>query len=566
MRGERLPIDQLRNALKASIKRGLKLAIFNSCDGLGLARALADLNLPQLVVMREPVIDQVAHTFLQNFLQVFSSQEPFYTAVRYAREQLQGIEGKFPCASWLPVIFQNPTEVPITWRKIREEQPLVEPEPISVPIKPRLSPVAKRVTLRNLLSASLVMALPVVLVRALGLLQPLELPAYDHLMRARPVSSEQTPIDPRLLVIEIDAQDTDQYGYPIRDGVLATALAQLQQHQPRAIGVDMHRYQANPPGREDLIEQFNKSPNLITVCSFDRTDRTIMGYPPEFSPDQAGQQVGFSDLETDDEHHRKHPVVRRQLLSYDPRLGPVSSECDTSYSLGLNLALRYLQAEGVQPLNANGNQNWQLGSVVFEHLAQRTGGYQYLDGQSNQILLNYRFKPKPAPRASLTDLLEGRVDGDVIRGRVVLLGVTDPLGNDYRQTPYGDLPGVWVHAHGVSQILSSVLDGRTLMWVLPQWGQWQWGDMLWIWGWAVIGGALVWWCRSVLILVVSGVVVILGLRQICLFILIQGGWVPFMPALLALVGTAGVLLAYRHGYLQIMMDAPFNYLTWKRSR
>ncbi|NEQ51951.1 MAG: TIR domain-containing protein [Leptolyngbya sp. SIO3F4] len=114
---ERLSIGPLKHALTASIKRGLKLAIFNSCDGLGLARDLAALNLPQIVVMREPVVDQVAQTFLRNFLRVFSDGEPFYTAVRQAREQLQGIEGKFPCASWLPVIFQNPTVTPITWDK-----------------------------------------------------------------------------------------------------------------------------------------------------------------------------------------------------------------------------------------------------------------------------------------------------------------------------------------------------------------------------------------------------------------------------------------------------------------
>ena len=119
---EQLSVKQLKHALQASIQHGLKLAIFNSCDGLGLARDLADLNLPQLIVMREPVVDQVAQTFLQNFLRVFSDGEPFYTAVRHAREQLQGIEGKFPCASWLPVIFQNPTEMPITWRKVSRGQ------------------------------------------------------------------------------------------------------------------------------------------------------------------------------------------------------------------------------------------------------------------------------------------------------------------------------------------------------------------------------------------------------------------------------------------------------------
>ncbi len=550
---ERLSIEQLRNALNAAIGRGLKLAIFNSCDGLGLARALADLNLPQLVVMREPVVDKVAHTFLHNFLQVFARGEPFYTAVRSAREQLQGIETKFPCASWLPVIFQNPATAPLQWQRLSEEQAVDLPSIPEQP-RPRRWPLRrKKTTFRHVLLGSLAMTIPLILVRSLGLLQPVELPAYDHLMSARPIGWDQTPIDSRLLVVEVDQQDTSQYGYPVKDDALAQALATLQQYQPRAIGVDMHRYQANEPGRKQLIEQFKNSPDLITVCAFSQKDQLLLGHPPEFSDTQAIDQVGFSDLETDDAYVPNRPVVRRQLLSYNPRLGNVSSNCVTPYSLSLSLALRFLEGEGTTPLGANEDQKWQLGSVVFDRLAARTGGYQQLDGQSSQILLNYRFNPKPAKRVSLADILTGKVGADEVRDRIVLMGVIAPIGNDYRETPYGELPGVWVHAHGVSHLLSAVLDGRELRWVLPQWGQWQWGDMLWIWGWALAGGVLVWRLRSILFLSMGGVVLVLVLRQACLVLLVNGGWVPFIPALLALVGTAGLLLAHRRGALHALM-------------
>ncbi|NEP43000.1 MAG: CHAT domain-containing protein [Okeania sp. SIO2H7] len=55
-----LTLRELRNGLKTAIKKSLKLAIFNSCDGLGLARQLEDLYIPQAIVMREPVPDAVA--------------------------------------------------------------------------------------------------------------------------------------------------------------------------------------------------------------------------------------------------------------------------------------------------------------------------------------------------------------------------------------------------------------------------------------------------------------------------------------------------------------------------
>ncbi len=103
-----LTIEELRYALSTAVQNGLKLAIFNSCDGLGLAQALTNLQIPQIIVMREPVPDPVAQSFVQYFLNHFAKGESFYLSVRKAREQLQALEGGYPCASWLPMICQNP--------------------------------------------------------------------------------------------------------------------------------------------------------------------------------------------------------------------------------------------------------------------------------------------------------------------------------------------------------------------------------------------------------------------------------------------------------------------------
>jgi hypothetical protein len=133
---ESLTLQELKKGLEKSIARGLHIAIFNSCDGLGLAWALEKekLNLPQIVVMREPVPDLVAQRFLKYFLQEFSGYyfnedtgkigptpegaKPFYVAVRQARERLQTLEKDYPCTRWLPAIFQNRAVVPLTWAEL----------------------------------------------------------------------------------------------------------------------------------------------------------------------------------------------------------------------------------------------------------------------------------------------------------------------------------------------------------------------------------------------------------------------------------------------------------------
>ncbi|MBD2038239.1 CHAT domain-containing protein [Leptolyngbya sp. FACHB-321] len=114
-----LSIEEFKKTLERAIAHGLQLAIFNSCDGLGLARELADLQIPQIVVMREPVPDLVAQEFLKYFLENFSQGKSLYLAVREARERLEELHSKFPYASWLPVIFQNPAVEPLTWEKLR---------------------------------------------------------------------------------------------------------------------------------------------------------------------------------------------------------------------------------------------------------------------------------------------------------------------------------------------------------------------------------------------------------------------------------------------------------------
>jgi WD40 repeat protein len=130
---DRLSLNELAYALRTAIAGGLKLAIFNSCDGLGLARQLEQLHIPHMIVMREPVPDAIAHTFLKHFLTSFCSGQSLHLAIRAAREQLQALETQSPCATWLPILCQNPTAPPLTWQTLL---PLSPSSPVPCPPAP----------------------------------------------------------------------------------------------------------------------------------------------------------------------------------------------------------------------------------------------------------------------------------------------------------------------------------------------------------------------------------------------------------------------------------------------
>ena len=110
-----LSLDALEFLLTRAVDKGLKLAIFNSCDGLNIARFLADkVKIPASIVMRQPVPDQIAGQFLLDFLTQFSQGIPLYRSVRLARERLPA-HHDFPAADWLPTLCVNPNQPELIW-------------------------------------------------------------------------------------------------------------------------------------------------------------------------------------------------------------------------------------------------------------------------------------------------------------------------------------------------------------------------------------------------------------------------------------------------------------------
>ena len=121
---ESLNLQEIRNTFSEAIKKDLKLAIFNSCDGLGLAKQLADLHLPYIIVWREPVPDKIAQKFLQYFLSSYAEGKTLFNSVRDARIKLVELtnsaekEKQIPGLEWLPIICKNTTHAPPTWEDL----------------------------------------------------------------------------------------------------------------------------------------------------------------------------------------------------------------------------------------------------------------------------------------------------------------------------------------------------------------------------------------------------------------------------------------------------------------
>jgi len=87
---------------------------------------------------------------------------------------------------------------------------------------------------------------------------------------------------------------------------------------------------------------------------------------------------------------------------------------------------------------------------------------------------------------------------------------------------------------------NATLDGRSLLSILPFWG-----ECLWILGWSIIGGISAWCCRRFLWwALITGTQGML-LSVLCWLFLLAGGWLPVIPSLFALTGTSTSIFFYR---------------------
>jgi CHASE2 domain-containing sensor protein len=557
-----LEIPDFRFALREAAQQGLCLAIFNSCDGVGLAHQLAaerGMALPHLVFMREKLPDVVSPKFLQAFLEAFTQNRSLYASVHEAQKILHDDwEREYPCASWLPVVCANPTEDPPSWD--------------------RLSRGAQKQrrwrSLRKAIAISLAAAAVVLGARELGGLESTELAVYDQMMQLK---LKEQP-DENLFVITIDQADLDYQDQQnmkravvpetgqkrsLSGEALSKILTKLKPYNPSVIGLDVKRPIVSTEDYPALAQQLKQTPNLIAICSAGD------GVGP--SPELPLSQIGFSDTAYDDGSSTDKLVrVRRYLYQAkfseasaclspsslkQAAVSPIGCQSDVyASSFGLVIAQRYLAAKNKDfdcRKLGQGALEVNVGDATIKDWLQSTlGPYRAQPSESQagrQIMLNYRRMAdngvdaitKIAPSKSLRMVLDPSFKPESIRDKIVLIGVTRPGADDFL-TPFSrsaqdKVPGVYLHAQAVSQLLKTMLEARpSILFGSP------WQESIWIAIWAIAGGITAWAYadfKRFLIAIGGAVVGLVGLGVV----LFSGRalWLPLIPAGLAMVVAAG---------------------------
>ena len=396
--------------------------------------------------------------------------------------------------------------------------------------------------------------------RFVGLLQPLELDAYDLFFQWRPTEK----IDERIVLVAINESDIQKYNSPISDANLAKLLNTIKQQQPRAIGLDIYRDLPVEPGHEELAAVFASTPNLIGI-------RKVLGSNNgdgvQSSPilEKLGQ-LAANDLLPDGDGK-----IRRVLLAIkDKRNKTIPSFSDA-------LAEEYLKVEGIETIALDAKtKKTQLGKAIIVPFKSNDGGYVGAEAGGYQILANYRNFQEGFRTVSLTEVLEESIPNNIFRDRLVLIGVTAESSGDYFITPnnrptlghpFTPTSGITIHGNIASQLIGSAIDGRPIIqvWTKPI-------ECLWISIWAIVGGLLCWtgrYARSIskpkqiyltwetLVIPLIGGALIAG----SYIAFIWGWWIPVVPSLLALLGSAIAVTVYTARSVNGIREIFGRYLT-----
>jgi adenylate cyclase len=261
-------------------------------------------------------------------------------------------------------------------------------------------------------------------------------------------------VDDRLLVVTIDQRATEVppghgWGF-VQHAELVTALDQAGAHK-----IVLHNDFERLPNRK-LVE----SPALVRAMA--TADKVAVGIPPvaldppERRPSRippiraaspvlrgpygAARGIGFTNVDPDpvDQVVRSVP-----LAADDPE--------DDQLKPGLSLAI-LIDTERLRPVEAAASRD---GIVVAgrRHIPTDRAGALRVSWAAG-------LTPGGANIVPALDVLQGKVPDERIRGRTVVVGLTDPAFAELHRTPVGELPAVLVHANAANTMLTSA-------WVRP---------------------------------------------------------------------------------------------------
>ena len=308
---------------------------------------------------------------------------------------------------------------------------------------------------------------------------------YDLYFRQRgAIAAEQIERE-GIVLVTIDDATLAKYGaLPLNRALLAEGVGRIAAAQPKLLGIDIllvdKAQEEDDRTLEAALEAARPVPVVLSSALEAGASSSWLTPLPRFA--QAAGGVGHVHADPDGDG-----VSRQVLLSK-------YSGHERFWAFALE-ALRALAPKGTLPIITETPGGLEVGgrTIPAPDTAQRT------------LWINYAGPDGTFPRVSFARLLEDTAVADMLRGRIVLLGVTAQGTGDRLFTPFfsaSGMPGIEIHANILHTLLSEpfltpIGDAATVLAMLlvalvtllaitRLRGLAQWGSLLLIAGLAVV--------------------------------------------------------------------------------
>lgn len=233
---------------------------------------------------------------------------------------------------------------------------------------------------------------------------------------------QQRPINQNIVIIKIDNESIQEIGrWPWDRDIHADLINKLNDFQPKVIGLDIAFPEYSKEKNKDLMlaQAIKSAGNVIVPLEFSLDKNKVINILepiPEIKT--TAKDLGYSNTPLDNDG------IFRRILS-------VIQDDEIYRPFFLKIAQHYLDKDTIRII---------------------------LDKQGKMIV-NFAAKPYSFPMYSYKDILGGKVDLNVFKDKIVLIGATASDLHDEQITPVSNtvpMPGVEIHANAINTVLQQM--------------------------------------------------------------------------------------------------------------
>lgn len=336
------------------------------------------------------------------------------------------------------------------------------------------------------------------------------------------------------VIVAIDEHSLDERGqWPWPRTLVAQLISAINAARPAAVAIDLlfvEPDRSSPTADASLAKAIEPGKVVMGIAGLEYRDRRYP-FPPSVAPTRVSSMRELP-LRRFDGHLQSRPEINRAA---DGR-GVISSDAKQivrRVPMVARIGQVIVPALSIESLRvAAGVPIFRLTDAGGERVALAIGDVR-VPLQSDGTMYVYFGHDDPERIVSAEEILSGKVSADVLRGKIVLLGVTGIGLLDFQLTALGErVPGVEVH----QQILEQIFDGAYLH--RPTGATWIEAGLLALAGLALVFGvpALRPWVSASLLIVLMA-------------LFLAGGLVAFRFGLLLDVAAPAIGIAFLYATL-----------------